>query len=185
MIDQQNRLRRRISQKPFVLEEYQQRCSSVTSAQTSQDKGRALEELIAYLMETVPGVSVSARDVRCDVEEIDIVLWNEQIHPALRPWDSIILVECKNWQTPVGAQEIAWFLTKIRRRGISNGIFVATNGVTGDFNHDATRLIVDALSEKIRIIVLTNNDLFTIQDSQTLCHLLKEKYCKLFLGLIA
>lgn len=136
-------------------------------------------------MQLVPGVQVEDRDVRCAIEEIDLVLWNGQEHPFLKPWDSIILVECKNWQTAIGAPEIAWFLSKLRRRRITNGIFVASRGITGDFNRDATRLLVDALSEGIRVIVLTNEDLASIDRREALFELIKRKYCRLFLGIAA
>lgn len=168
----------------FSSQRYARLINRVRNATSSTEKGSALEDLFEYLMNLIPGVRVIARDPRCEVEEIDLILWNSQTHPFLKPWDSIILVECKNWQTPVGSQEIAWFLTKMRRRGITNGIFVAMNGVTGDFDSDATRLLVEALSEKIRVIVITNEDLSTINGKSVLCKMLRDKYCLLFLGKI-
>src|SRR3546814_17403157 len=49
------------------------------------------------------GVDVTEHDIRMPSEELDIVLWNAQTEEILRPWASVILVECKNWSTTVGA----------------------------------------------------------------------------------
>lgn len=49
------------------------------SALTTTARGRALEDLIAYLFELVPGISVTARDQlnAFQAEEIDVAFWNE------------------------------------------------------------------------------------------------------------
>jgi hypothetical protein len=156
----------------------------VFNASNAAEKGKSLEDLIEYLMELIPGVKVTDRDANCGDEELDLVLWNGQVHPTLRPWDSIILVECKNWKGPVGVIEINWFLRKMEERGMTNGIFVAINGVTGNFNSDkgAKRLIINALAKKIRVIVVTQEDLKILDGTDSLCELLRNKYCKLFLG---
>jgi len=58
-------------------------------------RGQALEDLACYYFSRVPGISVNARkhlDFAVS-QEIDIALWNENLHNL----PSIILVECKNW----------------------------------------------------------------------------------------
>jgi Restriction endonuclease len=45
----------------------------------------------------------------------------------------VILVECKNWNAPVGAPALDNFIGKLRRRNLRTGIFIAANGVTGHF----------------------------------------------------
>src|SRR3546814_15938738 len=85
------------------------------------------------------GVDVTEHDIRMPSEEIDIVLWNAQTEEILRPWDSVILVESKNWSSTVGAPVLDNFVNKVRRRALTTGIFVAANGVTGGFvKGDAT-----------------------------------------------
>lgn len=52
------------------------------NAQTTTERGRALEDLICYLFEKLPGIALTARDVlnTFDTEEIDVAFWNDR-HP--------------------------------------------------------------------------------------------------------
>src|SRR5258707_15773493 len=104
------------------------------AAATTAAKGKALEDLICYVFECIPGFSVTQRN-SLDVfqaEEIDVAFWNDQHRQGLRFPHNIILVECKNWSVPVSNDEVAFFDTKLRGRGLSFGILVAANGITGD-----------------------------------------------------
>jgi Restriction endonuclease len=104
------------------------------AAATTTEKGKAFEDLICYLFECIPGISVTKRNT-LDVfqaEEIDVAFWNDQHHQGLRFLPNIILVECKNWSVAVSNDEVVFFDEKLRRRGLSFGILVAANGITGD-----------------------------------------------------
>ncbi len=168
----------------FSLATYQTFLGNVDDAISNQEKGRSLENLIEYLMQSIPGVRVIGKDANCGDEELDLILFNSQTHPNLKPWSSIILIECKNWSNAIDGHEISWFLRKMEERKVENGIFVAVNGVTGDFrgNRGGKRFIIDALSRRIRVIVLTREDLDRITSVNDLCEILLDKYCKLFLG---
>jgi hypothetical protein len=54
---------------------------------------------------------------------------HEGLNPAFPPW---ILVECKNWSTKVDSMNINWFDHKLQSRGLSLGILIAAQGITGD-----------------------------------------------------
>ncbi len=168
----------------FSISDYKRLLDAVENAQTNEEKGKSLEELMQYLMERIPGVEVIGRAIQCDIEEIDLVLWNSQIDDVLRVWDSIILVECKNWSIKVGASHVEWFINKLRRRGIENGIFVATEGITGDSLRAAGALIMESLREKIRVIVITISDLESITNIKDLQEMIKIKYGNIFVGKI-
>jgi len=168
----------------FSISEYKKLLDAMENAQTNEEKGKSLEELMQYLMERIPGVEVTARAIQCDIEEIDLVLWNSQIDDVLRGWDGIILVECKNWSTRVGASEVEWFINKLRRRGVENGIFVAAEGITGDSLRAAGAIIMEALREKIRVIVITRSDLKSITNIKHLREMIKTKYSNIFVGKI-
>jgi predicted helicase len=129
----------------FSISEYKKLIDAMTTAQTNDEKGRSLEDLIQYLMERIPGIEIGVRDVRGDIEEIDFVLLNEQIDPFIKSWENVILVECKNWSKKVGASEVEWFIHKLRRRGLTNGILIAAEGITGDEQRAAGALIMEAL----------------------------------------
>ena len=115
----------------FDLAGYQALLDRVAAARSNNEKGAAFEELSAYVFSALDGVEVTHRNARLPAEEIDLVLWNAQIEPVLRPWNDVILVECKNWSSPVGAQLLDAFIRKLQRRACTTGIFVAALGVTG------------------------------------------------------
>lgn len=153
------------------------------TARTTKEKGDAFEELICYLFETVPGITVTRRNQRniFDTEEIDVAFWNEQQSSGMPflPW--VILVECKNWSQPVGSEHVSWFDTKLRNRGVEFGVLFAANGITGDSSAltDAHHTLATALRERRRLIVITSSEAKKLTDSSQLIHLIKEKLCEL------
>lgn len=158
----------------------------VDAALTASDKGARFETLASYLFEHLDGVEVTERDARMPSEEIDLVLWNAQMEQVLRPWDSIVLVECKNWSGRVGSQSLDSFIGKLRRRSLRNGIFISANGVTGGFldgdgdEPGAVGLLRSALQEGIRVIVMTMSDIRAISGLDDIRNLIKRRYCGLF-----
>jgi hypothetical protein len=152
-------------------------------AATNAARGRALEDLIAYLFELIPGISVTARNElnAFDAEEIDLAFWNEG-HPAgLRIFDHLILVECKNWSSPVGYPELAVFHDKLQSRGRSLGILVAAAGITGDPTSltNAHSVLARALSQGREILVITRHEIEQLSDTDELVRLLKRKRAQL------
>jgi hypothetical protein len=152
-------------------------------AATPTARGRALEELIVYLFGLVPGITVTARNElnAFDAEEIDVAFWNDRHEDGLRLFDKIILVECKNWSTPVGYPELAIFHSKLQSRGRQQGILVAANGITGDPQSltNAHSVLARALAEKCEILVLTRYEIEQLTDTTQLTHLLKQKCAQL------
>lgn len=160
--------------------------ASVDAATTSQTKGASFETLAMYLFEHLDGVEVTEHDIRMPSEEIDIVLWNAQREEVLRPWEAVILVECKNWSVNVGAPALDNFIGKLRRRSLKTGIFVAAMGVTGGFirgdgsEPGAAGIIRSALQEGIRVIVITLTDIRTFTCLDDIRALIKKRYCGLY-----
>jgi hypothetical protein len=153
------------------------------TATTASGQGKALEDLICYVFERLPGISVTRRNVTnpFHTEEIDVAFWNEQ-HPKGLPFlPNVLLVECKNWSTAVGSEQVNWFDTKLRNRGLSFGILVASNGITGNATDitDAHNIIAGALKESRRLIVITKNELLSLADTTDFVLMIKEKLCDL------
>jgi hypothetical protein len=109
-------------------------------AKTQDAKGKAFEDLACYLFESIPGISISHRNALnvFESEEIDIAFWNEQHPMGLKSLDATLLIECKNWSTPVGSPDVTSFLAKLRNRSLDFGILVAARGITGN-PEDSTR----------------------------------------------
>jgi hypothetical protein len=153
------------------------------TAPTAAAKGKALEDVACYVFGMIPGLELSERNKKnvYDTEEIDVAFWNEQ-HPAgLKNLNFIILVECKNWSSPVGSSEVSWFITKIQDRGLDFGILLAANGVTGsaaekDAAHD---VVSKALARGTRVILFTRDEIERLVTSEELVIGIKRKLCQL------
>jgi hypothetical protein len=150
---------------------------------TTTERGRALEDLICYLFEKIPGVTVAARN-RVNVagsEEIDIAFWNEGDLDGFYFLPNIVLCESKDWLVPVGSLHVNWFDTKLRNRSQTHGILVALKGITGDSTDitSAHSVIGAALREGRHLVVLTGAELEAISTSAQLVQLMKRKLCDL------
>jgi hypothetical protein len=150
---------------------------------TTTKRGRALEDLVCYLFDKVPGIAITHRDQlnTFQSEEIDVALWNDKSPNALDFLPNIVLVEAKNWSNPVGSREVSWFDSKLRNRGLDFGLLVALNGVTGDVNDRtaAHQIIAGSLREQRRIVVVTTDDISGLKQTEDLVRLIKQKLCEL------
>lgn len=153
------------------------------TAVTTTGQGRALEDLICYIIGKVPGIEVTKRNVlnTFSTEEIDVAFWNNRQRNGLYFLPNIILTECKNWSHPLGSQEVAYFVQRLENRGSDYGILVAANGITGvaDDLGRAHYEIAMALSRSVHVLVLTRAEIEDLVDTTDLILLLKEKLCEL------
>lgn len=99
-----------------------------------QRKGGLLEQTLKLLFHTMPGLEHVNTNWRSEVEELDLVVRNESPDPVLSKEGSIWLVECKNWSSRVGPNEIRVLRDKLRSRHgrAPFGIFVAAGGFTSN-----------------------------------------------------
>lgn len=162
------------------INEFLQRSDEAT---TSIEKGNALEDFICYVFEKVPNISISKRNQMnsANTEEIDIAFWNEQGPKGFYFLPYILLVECKNWSRPVGTDEVSYFIQKVQNRGLTYGIIIAANGITGS-SRDISRAhheISIALSNGMNIIVITLEEIRELITTDDLIQLFKDKLCEL------
>lgn len=150
---------------------------------TTSIQGKALEDLICYVFGLVPGIAITHRNElnAFATEEIDVALWNDHATDGLGFLPNIILVECKNWSNPVSSNEVSWFDTKLRNRGLDFGILVATRGITGDAQDltAAHAIVASALREKRRLLVIRTAELAVLAHTDPLSLLIKRKLCDL------
>jgi hypothetical protein len=166
----------------FDIVVYRELLRAARNAESVDEKGASLEKLLQYLLNSVPGITVYATDVRTLAEEIDLVAFNQKQDQAFSTWDSVVFVECKNWKEPVGKTDVIAFLDKLRSKGLRFGLLVARLGVTGDARgrRDSKLRIREAMSDGFRIIVLTLEDLEGVKDPEDFSQLVLEKLCGLF-----
>ena len=157
-----------------------------TSSSNTSVVGKALEDLVCYLFDLVPGVAITERNAvnTFASEEIDVALWNDSHADGLPFLPNLILIECKNWSKAVGSSEVNWFDTKLRNRGLDFGILLAANGITGD-PQDLTaahKIVADALKEKRKLVVITTAEVQGLASTADLAILIKTKLCKLMVS---
>ena len=126
-------------------------------AKCRNKKGKVLEDFCESFFTATNGISVFDRNVNLETEEIDLFLQNNTRKPYWAYLQSPnILVECKNWTEPVGANEVKLFRQKINdhRNLIKVGFFVAINGFTDGLPFELIR------SQKDEIIlgIITKED---------------------------
>jgi len=103
-------------------------------------KGRLLEELMNKFFSFINGFEIIDR-LKTETEEIDLVILNKSTIPLWQKESSLILVECKNWSSKCGKNELVIFKEKIiNRKGRSKiGFFVSWNGFAETFTKEDLR----------------------------------------------
>jgi hypothetical protein len=123
--------------------------------------------------------------VRSRTSALDLHLWFKPgDDPLLKKFGEEIIVECKNWQKPVGKPEINDLAGDMVSRKCKTGILVTRKGITGRGFKDADgqRLIWYHSENNLIILVLTLKDLESIGKGKNLVDLLKDKYSELVEG---
>lgn len=112
----------------------------VESEKDSNIKGGLLEELMHKFFSFVDGFEIIER-LKTETEEIDLVILNKSTIPLWQKESSLILVECKNWSSKCGKNELVVFKEKIaNRKGRAKiGLFVSWNGFAETFTKEDLR----------------------------------------------
>ena len=76
---------------------------------------------------------------------------HNSIIDGLKGFPLIILIECKNLTGNVPTRDVAFFITKLRNKGLDFGIIVASNGIMGSPNDDL--IIVSGLTSDAYIYI--------------------------------
>jgi hypothetical protein len=153
------------------------------NSRTTTERGRILEQLICYLFEKVPGISMTHTNAInvSGSEEIDVAFWNEKKSNGTYFLPDILLIECKNTLAPVGNEEVTYFCQKVKSRGLDFGILIATNGITGSSTElsRAHHTVSMFLSEGRKLIVINRQEIESLLTTKALIKLIKEKLCEL------
>lgn len=147
-------------------------------------KGKALEDLACYLLDGIPGIKITARNElnTFATEEIDVACMNENDPAGLGGLVDFFLVECKGWEDAVNSEQVSWFLTKIRHRGVRFGILIAANGITGEPEHlSRAHFLVGAEMARfgIKMVIVTRQEIEQLFSGEEFGKLILEKVCRL------
>jgi hypothetical protein len=166
---------------PAVIQGY---LAIVDNPPAAAAKGKAFEDLACYLLEGIPGIKITARNEMnaFATEEIDVACKNENDPAGLGNLADFFLVECKGWKDAVNSEQVSWFLTKIRHRGVRFGILIAANGITGEPEHlsRANFLVsVEMATFGIRMVIVTREEIEKLTSGEELAGLIIQKVCTL------
>ncbi len=155
----------------FSLEELIQ---VIENAQTSNEKGIALEELMVRLFNQIPDFTVNDIRVRTETEEIDIVLLNNSDDPRYKRESALLLAECKNWSSKIGKNEFVIFKEKIenRKSRCTLGFLISWNGFTDTFTKEMLR----GSREQVLVIPINGKDIVAAIQKQDFTQVLLDAY---------
>jgi hypothetical protein len=156
----------------------------VDNSQTNAAKGKAFEDLACYLLNGIPGIKITARNEMNTfvTEEIDVACYNANDPAGLGALADFFLVECKGWTDAVNSEQVSWFLTKIRHRGVGFGILIAANGITGEPEHlSRAHFLVSAELARfgIRMVIVTREEIEKLTSGEDFAKLIIQKVCTL------
>lgn len=147
------------------------------SARTNDEKKKTLEELASYLFSSIYGIEIADKNMRARTSEIDLLLekTNNIIdsHPLFKQFSYYIVVECKNWESPVGSDEIRDIEGVLRSRNINCCFFISKKGFTKDASSEISRIFAN---DKIMIFSITIEDIRDILEGKNIIDILRDKY---------
>lgn len=135
-------------------------------------KGRVLEDIAAYVVSLLPGFYAS-RNLRSQagITEYDVVAHN--YIPQSNLYSELLgrtfLIECKNWEKPVGVEQVGYFLHRMQLAHSDFGIMLCKSGITGNEDEEraARALIRYTFHETGKLcVVLAYEDLDELQQSE-------------------
>ena len=135
-------------------------------------------------MNGIPGIKITARNEMNTfaTEEIDVACKNDNDPEGLGALVDFFLVECKGWRDAVNSEQVSWFLTKVRHRGVRFGILIAANGITGEPEHlsRANFLVgVEMATFGIKMVIVTRAEIEVLTSGEDFARLIIHKVCTL------
>lgn len=156
---------------PFDRKRY---CDLLTrcDAQNASEKGLALEDLAAYLLNAVDGYLLAGRRIKADDCEIDLCYVNASL--SQRAWDmgSMLLVECKNRVEVTGVSVVRNLSFIMDAKGCKTGLIVSSSGFTKVAKEQALRLSCQGKT----MLLIDDVDLNAIAKGIHPADLINEKY---------
>jgi hypothetical protein len=154
---------------------------ALSVAGSTTARGRRLQELIAFLIESLPGVETSRENVFNigRTEEKDVWLRHAREAAGMPFDDREVPVECKNEKDKTGPDAISWFGEKIRNSGGRDGLLLTAAGLSGGFQSGGHEEIRNQLKKGTRIVVATINDVLGLRDGADFLALLQARHAEL------
>ncbi|GAA2734006.1 restriction endonuclease [Actinocorallia aurantiaca] len=147
---------------------------------TTTGQGMRLQNLAHFVLESVPGVTIVAQNTMDAQHSGEIDLWLQHEAKAKLPFiDPLVPVECKNEVRTTSAAQIREFAAKIRYSGGSDGLIITRSGLSGQALTGAHHALQAALHDRIRILVVTCQDLEMMTRAAEIPRLLQDRHIEL------
>jgi hypothetical protein len=163
---------------PTVVRRYLREAAAAT---TTDAQGKAYEALAVYLFECVPGC-FTERDIISffGSEQIDVGIGNPRLPDGLALLPTAVIVECKDWATPVDSKTVGYFINILANRSVEAGILIAANGITGDPEElsRAHALGISAVARGIKVLIMTTMEIENLTCTADLTELLNRRYLR-------
>jgi len=144
-------------------------------ADTSKEKGDRLEHMVSYLFAVEPGWEVLGPTKAPDSQN-DVLVRNGHLDAAIAALGDYFLVECKNWNEPVGAPIVRELAGKMRAAKVRTGVLVSKEGITGETARSSgtaarETIAKEYLQDETAVLVLTDRHLGAICEGRSLLSL--------------
>lgn len=147
-------------------------------------RGRALEDLVVEIFESLPGVRVAERNLLSGFgeAEIDSTWVNESLEHGLIGFPRDVLMECKSSQDPLNAAGVEYFASQASRRGVKWSLIVSLNGITGtpERSNAAQLEVRRAAEQDTWVMVLVAEELRALRSAEHLEAVIGAKHRRQF-----
>lgn len=144
---------------------------------TTEEQGNRLEDLVGYLFSCAPSIFAPKGNQESGISEKDnIVEIFGGLGGFMADWPPYLIVECKNWSSVVGKNEVEALIGKVRRAKAHVGLMWAQNVITGEDHTAAEGLTFSSLAENIVVLVFTNKSLTQLLTGENFIDLLEQEY---------
>jgi hypothetical protein len=165
------------------------RLDALADYRAGTQRGRALEDLVVEIFESLRGVRVAERNLLSGFgeAEIDSTWVNESPEYGLIGFPRDVLMECKSSQAPLNAAGVAYFATQAARRRVKWSLIVSLNGITGrPERSNAAQLEVRRAAEQgTWVMVLVAEELRALRSAEHLEAVIGAKHGRQFGRMIA
>lgn len=150
-------------------------------AQSSAAIGKALEDLVQFVFEGIPSVTLYERNVQDEdgSQEVDL-LFSHLCHVSGIPIvDIAVMVECKNETARTSSAQVREFGRKLKSRSLSIGVLVTSSGLAGNPGRNAYAAVRDELDSGQSIIVVRLDEIATAESPDLVAKLLHDRLMEL------
>ena len=143
--------------------------------------GEMLEIFASYILGCIPGFQVEKQKKTKEYHFDGFIRSRGDYLDFRSDLGLYILVECKDWNKPIGPEEIGYFAHKLSTHDCRAGIIFSKSGITGKYSDKEPRFGVLTILKSYHhlgkiIMILDLNDFRKAANGENLIKILRDKY---------